>query len=476
MTVNVFKNARNLTVLVIAVVLAFPANGQTCTCKSNFEWVKKTFEENDAGFQHIIDKKGQDAYNLHNQLMLDKIRNAKILKECTEFLNEWLYFFRMCHIGVELLAKNDAVYELWEGDISQFEEYVNSKKGVDYEGIWEAKDYKIGIKKEGVNYIGFVIESEVDSWKTQGLVKFRIEPTGNKLKTVFYTRDHSFRNYDAEFVGNNHLIIGSYLLLTRVSPSFFADPLMEEYLKKTTRREPCLEELNTNTLYLRIPSFDPDEEKAINKLIASNRKKILKTENLIIDLLDNGGGSDVSFQKLLPLIYTNPIHAESVEFLSTPLNVQMLLDEATSKENNILVRQMAKKMYKKMRNRLGEFVNISNDTIITYRRRTVYQYPKNVGIIINDGCASTTEQFLLFAKQSAKVKLFGANTFGCLDISNVNYVESPCKEFKLCYGTSRVINIKDVAIDGIGIRPDYYLDKTIPQYKWVEFVNDVLNQ
>jgi len=31
-------------------------------------------------------------------------------------------------------------------------------------------------------------------------------------------------------------------------------------------------------------------------------------------------------------------------------------------------------------------------------------------------------------------------------------------------------------IDGIGIQPDYYLDKSIPQHKWVEFVNDVLNQ
>jgi hypothetical protein len=475
---KIIKSTRKLTVLVIAVVfLSCPTNAQICTCESNFEWVKKTFEENDAGFQYIIDKKGQAAYNIHNQIMLEKIKAAKTLTECTELLDEWLYFFRMCHIGVELLAKENAVYEFWEGDISQFEEYINSKKEVDYEGIWETRGYKIGIKKEGVNYIGFVIESDVDSWKTQGLVKFRIEQVGDKLKTVFYTHDHLRRNYDApKLVGNNHLIIGSYLLLTRVSPSFDEDSFVEEYIKKTTRRELFLEELNANTLYLRIPSFDPDERKAINKLIVSNKKKILKTDNLIIDLCDNGGGSDVSFQKLLPLIYTNPIYAVGAEFLSTPLNVQLLLDFANSKENSLLERLMVKRLYKKMRSRLGEFVNFSNDTIDTYHRKTVYQYPKNIGIIINNGCASTTEQFLLFAKQSAKVKLFGANTFGCLDISNVMYVESPCKEFELCYGLSRCLRINETAIDGIGIPPDYYIDETIPQYKWVEFVNDVLNQ
>jgi hypothetical protein len=30
-------------------------------------------------------------------------------------------------------------------------------------------------------------------------------------------------------------------------------------------------------------------------------------------------------------------------------------------------------------------------------------------------------------------------------------------------------------IDDIGIPPDYYLD-TIPQYKWVEFIAEALNQ
>ena len=191
---------------------------------------------------------------------------------------------------------------------------------------------------------------------------------------------------------------------------------------------------------------------------------------------DNGGGSDNSYNKLLPLLYTNPIQTVGVKFLSTELNNQRFLDFAASKEFNFLVRQVFKNYHKKLQRNLGEFVNLQKDTVITYKRNKVYQYPQNVGIIINQGCGSTTEQFLLAARQSTKVRLLGTNTWGCLDISNMYEVASPCKEFELGYGLSRTMRIPDMAIDEIGIEPDYYIDETIPQHKWVEYVNDILKQ
>jgi C-terminal processing protease CtpA/Prc len=106
---------------------------------------------------------------------------------------------------------------------------------------------------------------------------------------------------------------------------------------------------------------------------------------------------------------------------------------------------------------------------------TVYSYPENVGIIINEANGSTAEQFLLEAKQSRKVKLFGVTTFGVLDISNMYFVDSPCKEFQLGYSLSRSMRIPDFTIDEKGIQPDYYLDRTIPPYEWTDFVNKILN-
>ncbi|MDR0414855.1 MAG: hypothetical protein LBH84_05505, partial [Prevotellaceae bacterium] len=134
---------RRLFFITLAVLFACPTSGQTCTCESNFEWVKKIFEENDAGFQYIIDKKGLAAYNIHNQLTLEKIKTAKTSTECTGLLYEWLTFFRSGHIGIERLTNetstsqnvSQATYkaEMWKGNISQFEKYISEKKDADYE-------------------------------------------------------------------------------------------------------------------------------------------------------------------------------------------------------------------------------------------------------------------------------------------------------------------------------------------------------
>jgi len=284
---------------------------------------------------------------------------------------------------------------------------------------------------------------------------------------------------DVKLLGDNFLQIGQQTL-KRLKPFFTPDPLVENYFKSINSPNPFMEELNATTLYLRIPSFDMENKSAIDKVLAENKEKILKTENLIIDLRNNGGGADGSYYELLPFLYTNPIRTVGVELLSTTQNNQRFLDFATKSEYQEYfdepTRQQFKEAYEMMQTRLGEFVNLSEAIVQITQFDTVHEYPKNVGIIINEGNASTTEQFLLAAKQSKKVKLFGATTWGALDISNMYSVDSPCEEFRLWYCLSRSMRIPNMAIDDIGLQPDYYLDKTIPQYKWVEFVNDILNQ
>ena len=483
---------RILIFITMAVVFAYPAKGQTCNCESNFEWLKTTFEENDAGFQYIIDKKGQSAYNIHNQLMLEKVMTTKTLTECTALLNEWLKFFRSGHIGIESLINepitsknlsqpaNSAEYEKLNVEIPKFEEYINEKKEVDFEGIWQTGNYKIGIKKEGMNYIGFIIESDVDGWREPGLVKLKIEQDGGILKTTYYMRDHSsVICSEPEWLSNNYIRVNQQIL-KRLKPTFEDDPLMDNYLKAISSQVPYIEKLNSTTLYLRIPSFDQNQKRAIDSVILTNKDIILKTENLIIDIHNGGGGSDASYREILPLLYTNPIRTVRVEFLSTTQNNKRLLDFANNPEYQEFfdekARQRFKEDYEKLQGRLGEFVNLSSDVVGITKYDTIYDFPKNIGIIINERNGSTDEQFLLAAKQSKKVKLFGTTTFGALDISNMYFVDSPRKEFRLHYCLTRSLRIPGMIIDDIGIQPDYYLDKTISHYKWVEFVNNILNQ
>ena len=63
--------------LILLSFLPFVLNAQECNCKSIYNWTKTTFEENDAGFQYIIDIKGKHAYILHNDLISEKAKNSK---------------------------------------------------------------------------------------------------------------------------------------------------------------------------------------------------------------------------------------------------------------------------------------------------------------------------------------------------------------------------------------------------------------
>ncbi len=85
-------------------------------------------------------------------------------------------------------------------------------------------------------------------------------------------------------------------------------------------------------------------------------------------------------------------------------------------------------------------------------------YPKKVVVLIDGNCASTTEEFLLAARQSAKVTLMGQHTYGELDYSNLLTAISPCKDIEFHYSStkSRRINAGK-GIDGIGIKPGIVL-------------------
>lgn len=473
--------------IILITLLVFPllANAQDCNCEKNFNWVKETFEKNDAGFTYVINSKGNETYQKHNAIFLNKVKNISDLNECVKTIYEWSTFFRKGHIGFQnvqskapkKLSKQEIIKKYKDTekvniDLENFKDYLKSKKTQDYEGFWDANQFKVGVKKIGNEYIGFITEADGTYW-TKNQVKFKIKSDGS---VDFYMKDHSKHTFNsADFIGTNFLEMG-FVNLVRVGTEI--EPEVKKYLNKIFTRKPFFEKLNKKTAYIRIPSFRNSNKKNIDSLILAHKSEILKTENLIIDLRNNGGGSDRSYEELLPIIYTNPIRTVGTEFLSTETNNRRMLEFSKDTVNGFdqKFKDFAKKSYIKLSKHIGEYVNLEDKLIRTTTFGEIYEYPKNIGIIINDRNASATEQFLLASKQSKKVKLFGTTTAGVLDISNMYYVKSPCEEFEFGYGLSRSARIPGMTIDGKGIQPDFYIDKTIPKHKWIEFVTKKLSE
>ena len=474
----------NYKVILVWISLACPfylfAQQEKCNCEENFNWLKETFEKNDAGFEYGLQQKGKEAYEKHTTLILQKVKKITTKAECAQVMQEWLLFFRKAHFSIAPIynaSGNSAANQQnsWPS-ISVTEEQIK-KASLDskdpFEGIWQIGAYTVGIVNEKTWYSGVILTSSNNAWRP-GLVKFKIEKNGSG---VYYMGDFSpYKFENSEFIGKNTLRLGTFYL-SRTYPALKDEESIALYTKLVTTENAFIQKLSDKSVLFRIPSFGGPQKVLIDSLLAANDELIKATDNLIIDIRNNGGGNDVSYEKIIPYLYTNPIRIVSMEFLSTPLNNKRMEGYLSTPGLSEKSRREINEALVILRANLGKFVNLGGERSVDIQTLDkVLPDPKNVAIIINQNNGSTAEQFLLAAKQSKKVKLFGVTTAGVLDISNMYSVNSPNNEFRLSYCLSKSKRIPDMAIDGKGIMPDYYIDKTIPDVQWLEFVQRIVEK
>lgn len=357
--------------------------GQSCDCENELNWVITTFKDNDAGFQYVIDKKGENDYNRFTEKIIEKSRQNNDIRSCKKVIDEWLRYFRKGHLFVGTFGDND----------------------------WQSLSYFM--------------------------------PSGYKP-----------------------------VKLMEEKPKAKPDTI-----SVSAKDDPYIKQLNDKTLYLYIPSFEIEYKAKIDSVLIANDLAIKETPNLIIDIRNSNGGSDFSFNKIIPYIYTNPIRSIGEQLKATPLNkngyqnyIKML--EANNEREQI---PMVQKIIEQIDQNMGNFFTPEgSEQLAIDSSYTKLPYPQKVGILCDKYNGSTDEEFLLMAKQSSKVKLFGRTTYGSLDISNMNFAFSPSGVFLLGYGMTKSYRIPDFCIDGIGLQPDYYIDNTITD--WVKFTQDVLEQ
>lgn len=459
------------------------AKAQTCDCVSHFEWVKETFETNDAGFAFALERKGEVAYQRLNEETLQRVQAVTDLKTCVDILEEWLYFFRKGHIGIQQLAPSKKTEKLskseirdkfqdWErldADLRQLEKELRAREKDGFEGIWKSGTYRIAIVEKNGGYLGSILKAKGSYW-TPGQIKLKITPNGDSWSSVYYMKDHSEnRSESAHLLDANHLLLGD-IDLRRVKPKLPSQPAVLNYLKAMEARKPYLALLDQDTYYLRLPSFSLRYKKAIDRLMRKNKVKLQEKPYLIIDLRDNGGGADGSYAEILPFLYTAPIEFVGVSMLSSPLNISALEKISSNRKVDEETRKALGDLIPKLEANPGGFVSMEEEEVSLLEMDEVHPQPQKVAILINKGNASSAEEFLLAARQSSKVRLFGYNTAGVLDISNVNIVTSPGGEFRIGYAMSKSHRIPEQAIDDIGITPDVVIPDEKPDHQWVEFV------
>ena len=224
--------------------------------------------------------------------------------------------------------------------------------------------------------------------------------------------------------------------------------------------EPRVELIDNRSSLVRIPSFLPEYLETIKDLMSAHHDEITRRNNLIIDLRGNSGGSDDGMEILLPYVHSGQLEIVGADVRSSVDNARYLREVMQMHEFPDETKRVIEERAAEMERHPDRFVDwVPTSTV---ELGEALEKPRRVGVVVDRHCASTTEQFLILATQSSKVVIFGENTAGCIDYSNVVSVKLPSGEGTLNYPITRSKRVGSAPIDGVGIAPDVTMD---PQAK-----------
>ena len=447
----------------------------------SFDWMVKTFSENDAGFPYILKKKGETDYSRHTADIRTKIAQSKTEEEYLTLLNDWLYYFRTGHIGVVRRETNELTPQEKDSIIARrkdleripmdrnaFERYLKENVGKlnPVEGIWKSRyNPALGIvrcKEDTTHFKVFAIQMTDSVYWQPGQVVADITslPDGN-----YNYKSEYFASSILNWMGSSRQILVNSKRAdwVKIEPKAACSAKDSLYKEVAAGTKPFVKRLDSKTLYLRIPSLQPECKKAIDQVLAQNDKRIRLTPNLIIDIRNGTGGSDRAWQGLIPYFYTQPIRHPGMRYRAGQMNI----DRVEKNGNKVWADQM--------RANLGGFIDINGD-IYTIKGLIPTAFPKKIAIICNQRNASSDESLLFDAKQSFKVKVFGTSTAGMLDFSNINIIDFPDKKYALWLAMSETKGFEKYSIDAAGMHPDFFIPDEVPENDWVDYVRKVLEE
>jgi len=436
-----------------------------CSCNQVFEKLAARIETEYPGFEYKT--KDRTAYTAFKE-SLAKEAEIATGDVCPKLLKKYTDYFKDPHMWISSSATSgtDTSRNSIAIDIQDFKKKIHSTKDK-YEGIWSNENYTFGIKKTSEKeYTGFIIEAKSNLWKPKD-IKFKLFSND---EFEYALLDRTLQN------GTYQLYDEGILFLAGVNVS-----LVKQTPKPTVPAKQIKEKLqelegfyckkiNPKTSIVKFPSFEYHHLKTIDSLIENNKPLLEESENLIIDLRGNPGGTTDAYKKLLPYISGRTIRHFGAEYLATQTYIDNL--EAYKKT---LVKDTPTEgidnQIKKLKENLGKFVNFNaseKPEIINLAAKS----PKNVIVLADKGTGSSAEYFLIIAKQSKKVKIFGSPSYGALDYGNAYMIDFGCKDYQLLMPTYRALRLPNYPIDNIGIQPDLYIDKSVKD--WVAFAVEYL--
>jgi len=428
-----------------------------CSCQVILDNIINDIENKYPGFQTKTSKDTAGYIEVRKQAITNA---AKVTdrEACFYVIEKYIRFFKDNHI-IFTDHKAEPMQHISNG-VGSFA----TDNGASLSGIWKNEQNRITIKivkqpgKDGIQVHRAYVDQSAGSALKRGNAYFDL--IGNEKE--FYIRKYNSA-------------LTTFLLRGRMLKDYLIEPNgiwiregPETINNKSIKPEYAINDqflyraINSKVYYIGIPAFNIQPKdfdslvmhKIIPEIIAN------KMDHLIIDLRNNSGGNS-SFLSLLRIIYEKPFSIPGDFVFSTQDMIERY-------------RQSSNPAYQKMLPKLianpGRFVQKDS---LKLALKDVYPYPKRVSILVNENCASSTEYFLVLARHSSKVKIYGRHTSGTQDYSELLGPEKlPCDGYTYMRPTTKSFWTDTQPIDNKGIIPDVDLSAH-PDFEWVDILKNI---
>jgi hypothetical protein len=460
---------------------------QLCDCRKEFAFVRQHMEKNHPGFASDIKRPSEPKYKAFVRELEKKIAADSYSKYCIAYLKQYLFYLKDHHINitgnatpvnedslpaVEAFLKSPVF--LATERISFDTSYFSKVDKAGLEGIYKSPDgtYTIGLVKmpnQRRDYAGIILSSATKLWQP-GQVKLELKQVNDSIMQVYsYLRNHSLSYDEVRFNAQTDTDLPGWVKVYPAGSTASTEVISRDIFS--------FKILDSNTAYIAIRSFAGRYATMLDSAYKAVMPEIRKRRYLIIDVRNNGGGSDVNYKALMPLIYTGPITNDVIDYYATPGNVQAYLalrDLYKSKpeiygQNGYLNWQYG--MGKMSSAKRYSFVPMVGSEPTVSKYTPVEGYPSRVAIVYNRNCASSCEAFLFEARQSTKIITVGENSGGYTGYGNVMQITTPCGN-NLGWTTTRYRNNR--RYDFTGIPPQYRVPQT--ETDWVRYARTLISQ
>ncbi len=442
------------------LLVFFKSHSQKLKFINVFDTLKCNIENNYVGYL-TANTESVEYKNLVNSIS-EKTRDKNFDLNYYRALKEYLNFFNDPHLTFGFKFKNSTDSAFFKND-SAFVKLLKKstransnltlKEITFLSGEWiDDLSSKIYISKyDSKTLIGKVKTFDNKYW-FENQIKFIIFKKNNKLYTFYETKDHFVRNSILK-TNAKEITFGRFFKLFKKSNYF-------ESIKDFK-----FNKFNNGFCYLRLPSCDPDSLDIVDSILKTNHNKIINTDNLIIDLRNNIGGSRQITNLLMPYVS----NGEYIDFGSrqrnTPLIREAYRSFALSQEDTIIRKEYLDLFYK-FSNNNEKYIYETNEKIV--KVETTYKKPIKVYMLINEKTVSMAEIFTLSLKNSPKIITLGSNSAGATiftDFKNVNiynnFLKLNCPTFE-----SNLLKIYNKR--NLEVKPD--IEINIPNEDWLKFI------